>query len=48
MADLGFEADDNVKIENEYKQRIAQITFAFFNEKVINWLIERGQYIRDQ
>ena len=43
MADLGI--DDN----NANKQiKIAQITFAFFNDQVITWLKKRGEYIKSE
>ena len=38
MDDLGF--DDEI-----IDQKIAQITFAFYNEKIIEWLRKRGEYI---
>lgn len=31
--------------EEEKYQKIAQITFAFYNERIINVLEERGKYI---
>jgi len=38
MDDLGF--DDEI-----IDQKIAQITFAFYNEQIIEWLRKRGEYI---
>ena len=40
MPNLGYEDSDEVKI--------AQITFAFDNAKVINWLKKRGSFIQSQ
>jgi hypothetical protein len=37
MENLGYEEGDEIKI--------AQITFAFNNREVINWLKKRGKYI---
>lgn len=37
MPNLGYEESDEVKI--------AQITFAFNNSKIINWLKKRGTFI---
>jgi hypothetical protein len=40
MPNLGYEESDEIKI--------AQITFAFNNSKVINWLKKRGSFIQSQ
>jgi len=40
MDNLGYEEGDDIKI--------AQITFAYNNREVINWLRKRGQYIMKQ
>ena len=51
MTDLNFQYDSSCEETDpnrgEKRQRIAQITFSFFNEKVINWLVTRGQYIQN-
>lgn len=40
MPNLGYEESNEIKI--------AQITFAFNNAKVINWLKKRGSFIQLQ
>lgn len=40
MPNLGYEENDEIKI--------AQITFAYHNEKVIHWLKKRGGFIQTQ
>lgn len=39
MPGLGLDDDD-------LEQKVAQITFAFFNEKIINWLKQRGKHLQ--
>ena len=43
MPSDGFMLDDQ---ENEEKSRVAMITFAYNNPKIINQLMERGTYIK--
>ena len=42
MENNGLDGDENVPV------KIAQITFAFRNEKVINWLKKRGDAIKKE
>lgn len=42
MPNLGF---DGPEVKNE---KIAQITFAYKNKEVINWLITRGDYVKNE
>jgi len=44
MDDLGYEAPN--PDGSPHPIHIAQITFAFHNEQVINWLKQRGSLIR--
>lgn len=41
MPDLGYDAEDKY-------QKIAQITFAFFNQRIIKVLRDRGSYIQTE
>jgi hypothetical protein len=42
MDDLGFEENKDEKV------KIAQITFAYYNGAVINWLSKRGNFIKTE
>ena len=42
MEDLGFEENKDEKV------KIAQITFAYYNGAVINWLSKRGNFIKTE
>lgn len=42
MEDLGFEEDKDAPV------KIAQITFAYYNGEVINWLKKRGDLIKSE
>ena len=44
MPSLGYDGEEG---DNE-RVRIAIITFAFNNAKVINWLRERGNHIKNE
>ena len=41
MPDLGYDAEDKY-------QKIAQITFAFFNQRITKVLRDRGSYIQTE
>lgn len=42
LPDLGYDLPEIRK----YKKRVASATFAYENQEVINWLNDRGYYIR--
>ena len=40
--DQGYDPED----ERDYEKKIAQITFAYDNGEVVQWLMDRGVYIK--
>lgn len=44
MDDLGYDPVD----DRDYHKKIAQISFAYSNSEVVEWLIDRGYYIKNE